>query len=357
MVKQFIRYLRFVANRFFEDRCLTITGSLTYTTLVAVVPVLTVMLTLTAKVPLTRDFIAQVKVFIVKNLVPDVAGKLITVYADQFAHNASSLTLLGLLIIVVSAVAMLFTIDSAFNDIWRVRQQRALWKRLLVYSSLLVLGPLLVGASLSATAYVAHWTHQFERMLPFLDDLILKLVPLALTTAALVLAYRVMPNRLVPFQHALVGGMIAATLFEVVKYLFVAYVARMGSYSAVYGAFASVPLFLGWLYFSWMVVLIGAELTATLSYLRYADTSFNLVDETYYDTRSIVDALSEADAPLGFRPLRLRVGLPIDRMEDAIARLLKAGIVTSNGSGRDHKRYRLVMARDQITERLIREHS
>lgn len=355
MFKQLIRYLQFVANRFFEDRCLTIAGSLTYTTLVAVVPMLTVMLTLTAKVPLTRGFIEQVKVFIATNLVPSVAGKLITVYADQFAHNAARLTLLGLLIIAASAVAMLLTIDSAFNDIWRVRQQRPVWKRLLVYSSLLILGPLLVGASLSATAYVAHWTHQFERTLPFLDDLILKLVPIMLTTAALVLAYRVMPTRLVPFQHALIGGAVGATLFEGVKYLFVAYVARVGSYSAVYGAFASVPLFLVWLYFSWMVVLIGAELTATLSYLRYANTGFNAVDEAHYDVLSLVDVLSEADAPLGFQPLRLRVGLPIDRMEDAIARLQKGGIVVCNGGSREQRRYRLVMSRGEITEQLIRE--
>lgn len=357
LLKQTFDYARFVSRRFVEDRCLMVAGSLTYTTLLALVPVFAVTLALTARVPMVRDFILQVKSFILKNFLPDVAGRMVGVYMEQFAQNAARLTVIGLIIILATAIALLFTIDGAFNAIWRTRQRRSWWKRLLAYLSLLVLGPLLIGASLSMTSYLIHWTSQFDHVLPMLDNWLLKLIPFVLTTLALVLAYRTVPNRYVPTRHAVIGGVFAALLFEVVKHLFVAYIVRVPTYSLVYGAFASMPIFLLWLFCCWMVVLIGAEIAATLSYFRHAPAPRSLratrelaPSLRLREAKQIVDALAASPVPLAFNALRLQAPMPIDVAEDILHDLLAAKIVASGPA----RRYRLRHERDQIGDDDIR---
>ena len=170
---QLFHYLRFVVRRAVEDRCLTVAGSLTYTSLLALVPIFTVTLTLAAQIPATRDIIFQVRAFILKNLLPDVAGRVVSVYMEQFAQNAARLTVVGLLIIFATAIALLFTIDAVFNDIWRSRRRRSWWKRFTGYLLLLTAGPILIGASLSMTSYLAHWASRLDSVLMFLDNWLL----------------------------------------------------------------------------------------------------------------------------------------------------------------------------------------
>jgi membrane protein len=353
-LKQTFDYARFVGRRFVEDRCLMVAGSLTYTTLLALVPVFAVTLTLTARVPMVRDFILQVKSFILKNFLPDVAGRMVGVYMEQFAQNAARLTVIGLIIILATAIALLFTIDGAFNAIWRTKQRRSWWKRLVAYASLLILGPLLIGASLSMTSYLVHWSSQFGRVLPMLDDWLLKIIPFVLTALALVLAYRTVPSRYVPTRHAVIGGMFAAILFEIVKHLFVAYVVRVPTYSLVYGAFASVPIFLLWLFCCWMVVLIGAEVTATLSYFRHPPAkraTRDLVPSMRVrEAKLIVDALAASPVPLAFNALRLQAPMPIDVAEDILHDLSAAKIITGHAT----RRYQLAGSRADIREEDIR---
>ena len=355
--KQTFEYTRFVARRFVEDRCLMVAGSLTYTSLLALVPVFAVTITLTAQVPLVRDFILQVKAFILKNLLPDVAGRLVGVYMEQFAQNAARLTAIGLIIILATAIALMFTIDGAFNHIWRSRQRRTWWKRLLAYLTLLTLGPLLIGASLSVTSYVVHWSGALGGGLRFMDDWSLKIIPFALTSLALVLAYRLMPSRYVPARHAIVGGVFAALLFEQVKHLFVAYIVGVPTYNLVYGAFASMPIFLLWLFCCWMVVLIGAEVAATLSYfgqvpaIRAAHAARSHAPSARMrDAKLIVDALAASPVALPFNALRLRSGLPIDIAEDTLQDLLAAKIVMKVHAGC----YRLGGAREEIHDAQLR---
>ena len=351
-------YLRFVARRFVEDRCLTVAGSLTYTSLLALVPVFTVTLTLAAQIPATRNIIFQVRAFFLKNLLPEIAGRTVSVYMDQFAQNAARFTVVGLLIIFATAVALMFTIDSVFNDIWRSRRRRSWWKRFAGYLLLLTAGPLLIGASLSITSYLVHWTSQFGRVLPFLDDWLLKLVPFLLTAAALIIAYRVIPNRHVPARHALAGGLFAAFLFELTKYLFVIYVAKVPTYRLVYGAFASVPIFLVWLYCCWMVVLIGAEVTATFSYFRHVDAQrMNQADRVQAAIR-LLDALARAtvgtNIALDFSALRLRVPMPIDEAEDILDHLVVANILATGQRGWQSG-FRLKMPREAISDAAIEQ--
>jgi membrane protein len=155
-----------------------------------------------------------------------------------------------------------------------------------------------------------------------------------------------MPNRHVPARHAWVGGLVAALLFELVKHLFVAYVERVPTYSLVYGAFASAPIFLVWMFCCWMVVLIGAELTATLSYFRHAEEHLRRAPREKA-AASIVDALAAAGVPIDFHAVRTRAPMPIDQAEDLLDALVESGLVLeSNGKG--PKRYRLGIAREEI---------
>ena len=355
--KQTFEYTRFVARRFVEDRCLMVAGSLTYTSLLALVPVFAVTITLTARVPLVRDFILQVKTFILKNFLPDVAGRLVGVYMEQFAQNAARLTAIGLIMIVATAIALMFTIDGAFNHIWRSRQRRAWWKRLLAYMTLLTLGPLLIGASLSVTSYVVHWSGALGGGLRFMDDWSLTIIPFALTSLALVLAYRLVPSRYVPARHAIVGGVFAALLFEFVKHLFVAYVMRVPTYNLVYGAFASMPIFLLWLFCCWMVVLIGAEVAATLSYFGQVPVMCapHVVRGPAPAARlryamRVVDALAASPVALPFNALRLRAAMPIDIAEDTLQDLLAAEIVMKVHASS----YQLGSTREEIHDAKLR---
>jgi membrane protein len=346
LFKQILEYLRFIARRFVEDRCLTVAGSLTYTTLLALVPIFTVTVTLTSHVPQVKQFVDQTKTFMLKNLLPDVAGKVITVYMEQFAQNAARLTVIGLIIILATAIMTMFTIDSAFNDIWRTRRQRSWWQRLLAYFALLVIGPLLIGASLSMTSYLVNWVDDLDYAMPV--DALLRFVPFAMTAGALVLAYRVVPHRHVPMRHAFAGGLLAALLFEATKYFFVIYISKVPTYSLVYGAFASVPIFLLWLFCCWMVVLIGAEVTATFSYFGHMDAQRADDNTRVIAAKKILSVLSESgvnETPgLAFLELRKRAPMPIDQAENLLDMLLHAGLIveSTNGStSRGTKRYKI----------------
>ena len=352
-LKKTIEYARFVGRRFAEDRCMMVAGSLTYTSLLALVPVFAVTIALTAQVPLVRNFILEVKGFMMKNLLPDVGGRMVSVYMEQFAQNAAQLTVIGLVMILATAIALMSTIDGAFNDIWRTKKRRSWWKRLTAYLSLLTFGPLLIGASLSVTSLVVHWTRNFGHVLPVLEDWLLKAIPFALTTLALVLAYRAVPNRYVPVRHAVIGGVFAALLFELVKHLFVAYVVRVPTYSLVYGAFASVPIFLLWLFCCWLVALFGAEVTATLSYFghppapRPARATYRHAPAMRMrEARQIVDALALSQVPLEFKELQLRAPMPIDVAEDILHDLLAANIVARAATGH----FALAGAREAIRD-------
>lgn len=261
----FIAWLR---TRLTEDRLLEVSGSLTFTTLLALVPVVTVALMVFAAFPAFADFWSVIRSFILANLVPTSASRVMGTYVEQFAENAGRLTTLGLVVLSVAAIMMMHTIERTFNRIWRVRRARPLLARFLTYWAVLTVGPLLVGGSLSLTSWlVAHSAGAFGAG-GSVDRLLLKGVPWALTCLAMAFVYRTVPNRRVQAVDAMLGGLLAGTLFEAMKALFGVYVRQVPTLKLVYGAFASFPIFLTWIYASWLVVLIGAELAAALPYLR-----------------------------------------------------------------------------------------
>jgi membrane protein len=263
-----LRFLRYVTVRLQEDRCTQMAASLTFTTLLSVVPLITIALTLLSAFPVFSEYSTHIKEFILTNMMPETGGRIITRYMEQFAESASRLTAVGLVFLAVTAMLLMLTIDNAFNMIWRVSRPRSLLQRVLVYWAVITLAPLLVGGSLSLTSWLVGFSSDHAQRIPSFGMDVLKILPVLMTTAAFTLLFRVVPNRFVPMGHAIIGGLIAAVAFESMNRAFAFYISHFPTYKLVYGAFASVPIFLMWVYFSWLTVLFGAIITASLSHWR-----------------------------------------------------------------------------------------
>lgn len=266
----FFYFLRFIAARFRQDRCADIASSLTFATLLSLVPLLTIMLTVFSAFPQFTEFSGYAKNIILTNMLPETGGRIITRYMEQFAENAARLTAVGIGFLAVTSMMMIYNIDNAFNTIWRVSRQRTVVQRVLVYWAVLTLAPLLMGGSLSMTSWLIGASSPVGNPGNFSSAFVwlLKLVPLILATFAFAFLFRVVPNRYVPVQHAFIGGMVSAIAFETMNRAFALYVTNFPTYKLVYGAFASIPIFLLWIYLSWLTVLLGAVLTASLSHWR-----------------------------------------------------------------------------------------
>jgi len=265
--RQMGRFWRFavqVARRFDEDRCLEMASSLAFTTILSLVPLITVVLTTASALPVSASLVEHINQFVAANMLPQKFGEVIVGYVDQFIANAARLTAVGIAMLVSTAVALLYTIERTFNSIWRVGRARNAGRRLLMYVAILTLGPVLIGLSLSITSYVVTVSLGLTADVPGAGDAILWLAPLLLTIAAFALLYFAVPAAAVAPGHALVGGIVAGVLFELMKRGFALYLSQVHTYAMVYGAFATVPLFLLWIYLSWVVTALGAVVTALL---------------------------------------------------------------------------------------------
>ena len=192
-------------------------------------------------------------------------------YLNQFASKAKGLTTAGMIILFVTSVMTMMTVESAFNVIWRVRKARPLAQRVLVYWAIITLGPILFGCSLSISSYLFAQSVAFagsHHLLPPIVEWALTGVSLPLTVLAFTMLYVYMPNCKVEWRDAVIGGLIAAVAFELGKRGFGYYVRRIPTYTAVYGAFAALPVFLLWVYLCWMIALIGAMVTSALPAIR-----------------------------------------------------------------------------------------
>lgn len=264
----FTVFTRFIVKRFNQDRCVQVAASLTFTTLLSLVPLITIALTMFSAFPVFEDFSLQIKTYLLNNLMPNMAGKIVTKYMQQFAESATHLTAIGIVFLTVTAMLMMLTIDHAFNTIWGVTRPRPLIKRLVIYWAVLTLGPLLIGASLSLTSWLIGLSMGYARHIPIFGVGALKVLPIIFTTLAFALLFRIVPNRYVPYTNALTGAIVSAIAFESMNQVFGYYISHFNTYKLVYGAFASVPIFLMWIYLSWLATLFGAVIAASLSHWR-----------------------------------------------------------------------------------------
>jgi membrane protein len=252
-----------MTQRYADDGCQSTAAALTYQTLFAVVPLLTVMYAVFNAFEAFNNLAAEVEAFVFSNVVSENVVNLQD-YLHDFSTQAQSLGLPSLGFLGVTAFLMLFTIEKTFNEIWRVREPRHGFQRFLMYWAVLSLGPILVGLGFVISTYVL--------ALPLITDVTLATgalgyVPIFLSACMFTLLYVAVPNCSVSLKHALVGGWLVALAFEMAKYLF-GFVMSRSSFEVIYGAFAAVPLFLLWIYISWSIVLMGAELVKALAVFR-----------------------------------------------------------------------------------------
>lgn len=258
----------FALQRAGEKKLTQVAASLTFTTVLSIVPLLAVVLALFTAFPLFADFRIALESFLTTSLMPPSVSDNVMLYLNQFAAKASGLTAAGTLFLIVTSIMLFMTIDEAFNDIWQVERQRPLRQRMLVYWAIISLGPILAGASLWATSILARESLGHVEELPTIVGFALSFIPLIVTGLGFTALFVGVPNRRVLWRDALVGGMGTAIVLEIMRIGFAYYLTRFPSYTVVYGAFATLPIFLLWIYLSWLVVLLGATVAATLPALK-----------------------------------------------------------------------------------------
>ncbi len=248
----------------FDGETLILSAALAYTTLLAVVPLITVVFSALSLFPVFQEWSTTVEAFVFDNFVP-ASGEVINTYIQQFRGQVGKLTLFGLVTLLLTSLMLLSTIENALNKIWRVATGRSPGQRLLVYWTLLTLGPILVVASLAVSSYLlatelmsgvvesASGTRMLFKALPFLFEF-----------CSFVLLYYVVPNREIRLAHAAFGAVVAVILFEIAKVGFTWYVTDFNSFEVIYGALGVIPVFLIWIYISWLVILAGARYAARL---------------------------------------------------------------------------------------------
>jgi len=337
-LRQLGRFLAYLLRRFNQDRCLQIASSLTFTTLLALVPLVTIMLTLMSAFPVFSGLGEHIHAFLLANMLPEKAGQIVSGYIEQFTGRAGRLTALGTAFLAVTAFMLMFTIEHAFNSIWRVSRPRPVAQRILVYWAALSLGPILIGASLSITSYLVGASAGITRQTPLAGSAILWLVPFLLTWAAFTLLYFGVPNRAVKPRHALIGGLVAAFVFELMKRSFAVFVAQIPTYTLVYGAFAVVPIFLLWIYFSWMVVVIGALITALApDFAVLRDKAGSAAGVGFGDALATLLILAQAQQGsqvLDLRKIARGASLPLDQAEKLLERMAAHGWVARSSGDR-----------------------
>ena len=251
-------------RRFREARLGVSASSLTFTTVLALVPLFTVGLAVFSAFPVFGKFQDTIQRWLVDSLVPESIARQVLGYLTQFSRKASRLGSVGLVAVLFSAVALMVTIERTLGQIWRVERQRPLQQRLILYWSAITLGPLLVGASVAITSYVVTASRGVVDVLPgglrwLLDSF--EFVLLVLCISGL---YFYVPNARVRWRHALTAGLMTALGIELGKKVLTGYLAEMPTYSAIYGAFAAVPILLVWIYMAWLIVLLGAVVASSL---------------------------------------------------------------------------------------------
>lgn len=251
-------------ERFREDRLGLSASSLTFTTTIALVPFVTVALALFTAFPIFGKVQANLQSWLVQSLVPDAISRQVLGYLTQFAGKASRLGGLGLAALALSALALVLTIDRTLNGIWRVRRSRPLGQRIMIYWAVITLGPVLLAASLGTTSYLATAGRGVVAGLPNLAAFVLTALEFLLLAAFYTALYRYVPNTPVKRSHAIAGGVFAAVGIELAKRALAWYIGTVPTYSAVYGAFATVPILLVWIYIAWVIVLLGAVIAAYL---------------------------------------------------------------------------------------------
>jgi membrane protein len=268
-------FYRFLARRFLDDNLLQAAGALSFTTVFAIVPLSIVVFGMLSGLPVFSEWSDQLSDYVFNNFVPSAASS-VEKKLREFSNNAGALTSAGVVALVVSLLITLNSVEAAFNQIWRVKSPRPKFSRFLVYWTVFTLGAIVAAASLAISV-------EFFKMAVFkttagtiLEHVMLRMAPLLIEVIAFATLYKVVPHRTVQWKHALAGGLLAMVVFELVKWGLGIYLSNFNTYSTIYGALAAAPVFLLWVYLSWISVLLGASLASSIASFRYQPASMRL---------------------------------------------------------------------------------
>ncbi len=333
---RFLQFFRFLISRAEQLDITRVSSSLTFTTLLAMVPFFTIALIVISAFPMFSDITEGFNDFITNTLMPDASAKIIGEYVYSFRDKASNLTAIGIIALAISAILLIMTIERTFNQIWQVSRPRPLVKRLLIYWAVLTLGPVAIGVATSSWALLLKESN-FAFYYPIAAKLIQIVSSIIFTTFALFLLYRFVPSAYVPMTHALVGAAITAIILETIRRGFTYYVSNFNSYELIYGAFATIPIFLLWLNLLWLILLLGAVLTASLSYWKGSVFLFkNNPAKIYEDALTTLILLHEAQnkkTAMRTQDFRQYVDLGFDEIGDLLENLANLNYIEESSSG------------------------
>lgn len=351
VLREVAEYIGYALLRFYRGGGMRSAAALTYTTLLALVPLLAIGFAIFSAFPAFEAARGAVEELIFENLVPELAGPVRT-HLNNFTKNASDLGAVGIVALAVSAILLLATIESTFNQIWRVERQRHILVRVLIFWTVLTLGPVLVGVTISTSsnAFAALRQTWTEAGLDA-DTLALgggvrnHLTAIFFQSVGFTLLFMVVPNRSVAWRDALIGGCLSGTAFEILKQTFGWYLTTFPSYQTIYGAMAAIPIFLIWVYASWTVILLGAVFAASFPdwwRSRSLNTEQQLGSARLLAVAlSVLDVLWRAAKKRGpIRAVELEDVAPAESVTQVLDRLQTAGFVARSEDGR------FVLARD-----------
>ena len=255
---------RVLAERFRDARLGVSASSLTFTTVLALVPLFAVGLAVFAAFPVFGKFQDTIQRWLIESLVPESIARQVLSYLTQFSRKASRLGSVGLVAVLMTAVALMVTIERTLGQIWGLRRQRPLQQRVLLYWSAITLGPLMLGGSLAITSYVITASRDVVDVLPGSTRWLLDGFEFLLLTACVSGLYFYVPYTRVRWRHAITAGFLVAGGLELAKKLLALYLSEVPTYSVIYGTFAALPILLVWIYVTWLIVLLGAVVAASL---------------------------------------------------------------------------------------------
>jgi len=339
-----VTFCRYALHRFSRDGCFAAAGALSYTTLVSLVPLGVIALGILSAFP---NFVAVRQLlleFVFRNFVPQISEQAAW-WFQYFAESAAQATAIGIIGIAATGVLLLATVEDQLNALWRVTTPRPWGQRIVAYWTLMTLGPLLVGMSLTLSTYLdtaarqagldpqalaqfaSGWPHFFARLVPFVLELI-----------ACTLLYCLIPNCAVRWRDGAVGAAVGAVLIEILKIGFAFYIGTMSSYQTVYGALAAIPIFLLWMYVSWMAVLLGAVVAANLPTWRVDERLVHLSSGGVRlgFSLALIAALARAQrrgATCRIVALATELGVATSVVDEHLQRLARAGFAAPTQDG------------------------
>ncbi|MCX8582163.1 virulence factor BrkB family protein [Gilliamella sp. B3482] len=261
ILKHIQTFLVMLWSRINHDRLTSSSAELAYTTILALVPLITVVFSLLSAFPMFNEVSQSLKQLIYSNLVP-TASDTIQNYLEQFIANTKKMTFIGIIGLIITSLLLINSINNALNRIWQTKRKRSFMYNLTMYWTILTLGPILVGSSVAVSSYIfsLKWLSNAAS-----GDLLLSTLPFIISVVGFWLLYSIIPTESIPFKEAAVGALVAAILFEIGKRAFALYVTSFPTYQLIYGVVSSIPIMLVWIYCSWCIVLFGAEFAATLA--------------------------------------------------------------------------------------------